>query len=86
MYGLIHGAACVGNVTEVVEAGQVDGGLPAKLDVVERELDRERAGAREEHLEGDSEPRAATRRDGIVRDFAPSWQFTAGTPGLRDLP
>ena len=83
--GLIYGAACVGNVTEVVEARQVDGGLPAKLVVVERELDGERAGALDEHLEGDGEPRAATCRDGIVRNIAPSWQFTAGTPCLRDL-
>ena len=85
MYGLIYGAACVGNVTEVIEARQVAGGLSAKLVVVEHELDRERAGALDEHLEGDSEPRAVTCRDGIVRDFAPSWEFTTGTLCLRDL-
>ena len=66
------GIPAAGNVHEVAEARQVDSGLPAKLLVVEHELNREWAGALDEHLEGDREPRAATCRDGIVRDFAPS--------------
>ena len=86
MHGSVDGAACVGNVAEIVEAWQADGGLPAKLVIVEHELDRELGpGALDEHLEGDSEPRAATCRDGIFRDFAPSWQFTARTPGVREI-
>src|ERR1039457_5061568 len=77
------GAACVGNVTEVNEAWKVDGGPPAKLVVVEGELDREGTRALDEHRKGDGEPRAGPCGQGIIRCPARSRQLTAGRPCLR---
>jgi hypothetical protein len=84
-------AARVRDLAQVRETGQGHGpGRPATLVEGDRELDRQRSRAPDQHLEGDREPGAGPwcerRGKSIARSRRPGRQFTAGPPGLRDRP